>query len=816
MFLFFLLALFSFPFSSNEQKPRIIQYDEHLKNLTTKGGLVTDLYQLAPSNDSRPFAVRVVFITREGTPTSNPASLVLMRGKSYLSNFLPRIQTLDDSSREFYFLAETLCENRNLKGKTLTEYNETVMLTVSSSVPASYELKVKQIHGYILNMSSINVALSPSEPIFYRFSFPDFVDEISISVTSEDIYCGRVTIQTADCPVFDTEGQVVLYDSYDHQTFTKKSFLIVKRTDFGPDIHVIITVLPFDSPCRINKLITNSSADDLRVKHVTAEIQHFQPNRVAHFVLLILYFLFLTVCVLYCYFTYRINDNWNPEDVGESFNLWNMSLPALFLMTPMALVVIFKHSNLYFAKDSDTCNFNYECSISWGPVKAFNNMLSASSIIIAAIINIRLSFYFKRQRRFFPLNSCVLLTGVLWTLMNYCPQKDSFHLYTIAMIMTVLEAKFALFGIRNERTYFGPRYIGSMTMFLMVLIIFDTMAISIIFHYIMIVMIFVTNLIYACLFSYAQGFVPVVRVYTAIKPILNECFRWIFPCCCRQDDNTQVPPILSEDEVNERNRRQAAEQQQQLQQQHYREQLPLHPPSRETDPHNYSETEPLIRNGSEAEYVEIMSDANSASGLQNEQNRGQIDQEQETGLPDNQRIETGEQDNQRNRTGVQDNQRNQPTHNQILMGIYFIGNLAIIVGSILAIVIWPQIDSIKMVLRTLQCDFAWYFVLFCYQNDPPTVDKDKRLIRNWFCFTTFIFLLLIIAWGCLSMFLLPAYTRWPSAESRTLNASCISKLIGFDYHDVLHIVSTMICIAYPLMVHLVDGNLHENYHRVKF
>ena len=108
--------------------------------------------------------------------------------------------------------------------------------------------------------------------------------------------------------------------------------------------------------------------------------------------------------------------------------IFSMSLPALFLMTPMALVVIFKHSNLYFAKDSDTCNFNYECSISWGPVKAFNNMLSASSIIIAAIINIRLSFYFKRQRRFFPLNSCVLLTGVLWTLMNYCPQKDSFHL----------------------------------------------------------------------------------------------------------------------------------------------------------------------------------------------------------------------------------------------------------------------------------------------------------------------------------------------------------------------------------------------------
>ena len=78
----------------------------------------------------------------------------------------------------------------------------------------------------------------------------------------------------------------------------------------------------------------------------------------------------------------------------------------------------------------------------------------------------------------------------------------------------------------------------------------------------------------------------------------------------------------------------------------------------------------MIRSESEAEYVEISPDTNSVSGLQNEQNRGQINQEPVTGLPDNQRIETG----------VQDNQQNKQTHNQILMGIYFIGSFAIIIG----------------------------------------------------------------------------------------------------------------------------------------
>ncbi|ULT80196.1 hypothetical protein L3Y34_010640 [Caenorhabditis briggsae] len=408
--------------------------------------------------------------------------------------------------------------------------NDTVLVSVSSSVPARYDLKIKQVHGFVINMTPISVALSPSEPVFYRFSFPEFVDEVAIRVSSSDQLCGRVTVQKADCPVFDTEGQVVLYDSYDHQTFTKKSFITVNRQDFGEDIHIIFSVLPIGGPCRTNHCYDDENADDydieeiqFRIKNVTAQIRPFRPNRPSLLFILFILIILFGFGTWIAWYLYIKDNNYNGDDRNADNSLWNTSLSRMFSILPTALIVVVKHYDSHLAKDTDMCNFNFECAVPWGPFRAANNMLSASSIFFVSWIMIAFSLKGNYWRRFLPLNTCVMLTGIFWTVMNYCPQKHSFHLFTITMVITVLEAKFVLFSIRNGRSPYHYHFISGLTMLLMFGIVVDTTWENTWVHRVSVILVIAILLIYSCIFSFFHGHVYLRKVVDGdVHPIIPQ------------------------------------------------------------------------------------------------------------------------------------------------------------------------------------------------------------------------------------------------------------------------------------------------------
>ncbi|CAP34355.1 Protein CBG15988 [Caenorhabditis briggsae] len=456
----------------------IIQFDTFYRNLTTNGNLDRNLYEVqTPANDSRPYAVRAVLVSKD---------------------------------------------------KSLS--NDTVLVSVSSSVPARYDLKIKQVHGFVINMTPISVALSPSEPVFYRFSFPEFVDEVAIRVSSSDQLCGRVTVQKADCPVFDTEGQVVLYDSYDHQTFTKKSFITVNRQDFGEDIHIIFSVLPIGGPCRTNHCYDDENADDydieeiqFRIKNVTAQIRPFRPNRPSLLFILFILIILFGFGTWIAWYLYIKDNNYNGDDRNADNSLWNTSLSRMFSILPTALIVVVKHYDSHLAKDTDMCNFNFECAVPWGPFRAANNMLSASSIFFVSWIMIAFSLKGNYWRRFLPLNTCVMLTGIFWTVMNYCPQKHSFHLFTITMVITVLEAKFVLFSIRNGRSPYHYHFISGLTMLLMFGIVVDTTWENTWVHRVSVILVIAILLIYSCIFSFFHGHVYLRKVVDGdVHPIIPQ------------------------------------------------------------------------------------------------------------------------------------------------------------------------------------------------------------------------------------------------------------------------------------------------------
>ncbi|CAO4383395.1 unnamed protein product [Caenorhabditis nigoni] len=769
MRLLLLFLLFGFPSCLAQKGPTIIQFDTLYRNLTTNGNLDRNLYQVqAPVNDSRPYAVRAILVSKDKS-LDKPISLVLSKGKSYLSTYIPRIQTYDGVSEGYFFLAETLCEDENLKGNALTRSNDTVLVSVSSSVPARYDLKIKQVHGFVINMTPISVALSPSEPVFYRFSFPEFVDEVAIRVSSLDLWCGRVTVQKADCPVFDTEGEVVLYDSYDHQTFTKKSFITVKRQDFGDDIHVIFSVLPIDSPCRTNHGYYDDDDDveekQIRMKNVTARISVFQPNQISLlFTGIILIIAFFAGIQLAWYFYIRDND-YNGEDERDDNNLWNTSLSRMFSILPTAFMVVVKHYDSHLAKDTDMCNFNFECAVPWGPARAANNMISALSILVVSLIMIVFSANGNFSRRFLPLNTSVMLTGLFWTVMNYCPQKHSFHLFTISMIMTVLEAKFVLFTIRHGRTPFHYHFISSLTMLLMFEIIVDTTWEKPWVHRACVFLVIATFLIYSSIFSYCHG---------------NEFLRKLV-------HGEQADIIHQENAQQNQNPNRDQHQ----------------PPAGE-----------LVDNQQEVDavMVERVGTGTVRSDADAEENPNQIPR---AGSQD--RLIENEHGREINhlRLPVQDND----SQVKMRIKIYFILSLVnIAIWSGYGLLALPWFDTTIVTLRILQCDFCLYFIGYFGINLYHMAEKGKYRNKLYLLITgIFVFVVSIGSWFVISTFFLPAYVPWSPAESRALNQKCLCNFLGLDWHDLLHYISAIICLFYFLIVRQMDtcfNHVNENIKRI--
>ncbi|CAL2049130.1 unnamed protein product [Caenorhabditis brenneri] len=754
----------------SQQRPIPIIYDHTYDNFTTQGELMPNIYELQPAKNTS-CSVRVCLRSVQAS-SNQPISLTLMRGAASLLTVLPRIQTIGTETREYKFLAETLCEQRNTIGETLTESNDTVRISISSSFATTFSLRVEQVFDYVLKLKKFDLSVSPPSPIFYRFHFPEIVDAITIQATSSDLICGRLTIQKADCPVFDTEGQVVsFYNDDTQQTFTKNSFMIIKKADFGSNIHVIFSVLPTDSPCWTKRdqeiLPTSSSNETDRTKKISVEIKSFHQNVSAVFVIFAVFFVAIGMSAAIVWRCYKVDNNFNPDDSEDdgTHHFWNLSLAQLFVVFPVALIVIsIRYAYTELVTDMDTCNFNFECSIPLLNFKAFNNMLSAASIAVAAIINIIFSVFMKRQRRFFPLNSCIFLTGSLWTMMNICPQRHSYHLYTMSMIMTVLEAKFLLFGMRVGRKITHYRFTGSFMMILMIWNILDTNLESTKLSILFCALTVATNFCYAVYFSYSQGNEKLIFLFHRLGVKSSNAHH---------EHGAARVPVIPEGSL-----------------------VPL-PVSTSTE--QYESISSHI--------MEDTFDAPSTSASSEQLLSGQ---------------DLGE-DNSANE--IRNIRRNgKPVYappRQKLLDFYFIATIiSTLVWLTLAILDRPDYDSARISLRIIQTDFALYFIFYCLNKfkEPHIFTCSLNSCSKTLCLyvTTCLFIAGIGFWFYISKYKLPAYVPWSPAASRTLNASCFSDILGMGWYDLFYYTTMGICILYPIMVHKIDHNVDVDYERVVF
>ncbi|XP_046382561.1 SID1 transmembrane family member 1-like [Ischnura elegans] len=215
-------------------------------------------------------------VSVESTSASKifPVLIVVRQQKGILSWQLPLlVGTHSDHDKEYQKVSRTLCPSRYyaLDGDNATpDEKETVIVSISSSSPidVKFSVKVELIEDFFVQLSeSKTISVSPNEPRFYGFNFPDNVNTALLLVDSEDDICTTVSIQTISCPVFDLERNVQFEGQW--ETMYTKGGITVMKESYPRGLYVVFVVKGDDWECT-GKETTGS---DSRNKSLTFVLQ---------------------------------------------------------------------------------------------------------------------------------------------------------------------------------------------------------------------------------------------------------------------------------------------------------------------------------------------------------------------------------------------------------------------------------------------------------------------------------------------------------------------------------------------------------------
>jgi len=122
-------------------------------------------------------------------------------------------------------------------------------ITTSSSINVTYALEVEIVDDFKPATDSTRaITANPSEPKYYMYEFPDTVQSVLVNAKSTSSICAQISIQEAQCPVYDQQRNVEFVGT--HQTMTKQAAITIQRNDFKNNrFFVVLVVLPNDDEC---------------------------------------------------------------------------------------------------------------------------------------------------------------------------------------------------------------------------------------------------------------------------------------------------------------------------------------------------------------------------------------------------------------------------------------------------------------------------------------------------------------------------------------------------------------------------------------
>ncbi|KAK9297183.1 hypothetical protein QLX08_009048 [Tetragonisca angustula] len=147
--------------------------------------------------------------------------------------------------------SQTLCSiNYNQSGLEEEEEFITVSLSTANYKNISFTLNMtKQYDFYISPGGKRNVQISPSQPIYYGYTFPGQAESSSVivHVQSDSDICMTFSIQNTTCPVFDLERNIQFSGYW--QTVNQQGGITVPKQQYPLGFFVVLVVKSDDTDC---------------------------------------------------------------------------------------------------------------------------------------------------------------------------------------------------------------------------------------------------------------------------------------------------------------------------------------------------------------------------------------------------------------------------------------------------------------------------------------------------------------------------------------------------------------------------------------
>ncbi|KZC10355.1 SID1 transmembrane family member 1 [Dufourea novaeangliae] len=166
--------------------------------------------------------------------------------------------------------SRTLCSTKEYRNEPgAQEEFVTVSLSTASHINIAFTLIVTEdFHFYLRPGEKRSVTISPSEPIYYGFTFPEQTESsVIVHIESESDICMTVSIQNTTCPVFDLERNIEFAGYW--QTVNRQGGITVPKEAYPRGFFVVLVVKGDDTDC-----FGSPHMISLRNKNVTLIVNH--------------------------------------------------------------------------------------------------------------------------------------------------------------------------------------------------------------------------------------------------------------------------------------------------------------------------------------------------------------------------------------------------------------------------------------------------------------------------------------------------------------------------------------------------------------
>ncbi|CAK9831549.1 SID1 transmembrane family member 1 [Anthophora retusa] len=181
----------------------------------------------------------------------SPLIVVARQKKGILSWQIPLVVTsMYFDNVAYNKTSRILCSNKYYSRQS-EDQEEFVAISLSTAnhQNISFKLNMTQEPNFYLTPGEKRTAeISPSQPIYYGYTFPrDVEDSVIVHVQSNSDICMTVSIQNTSCPVFDLERNIEFSGYW--QTVSRQGGIIVPKEFYPLGFFVVLVVKSDDTDC---------------------------------------------------------------------------------------------------------------------------------------------------------------------------------------------------------------------------------------------------------------------------------------------------------------------------------------------------------------------------------------------------------------------------------------------------------------------------------------------------------------------------------------------------------------------------------------